>query len=82
MKKCLQEVHKIWHYEGGLYRSGAPVGLRGDTSRLYGDVSGLSGDATGVFGTATGYVGDLDDCLITDEERKAGVYIQDLVPRV
>lgn len=79
MKEALRQICKIWHYEGGLYRSGPHDRLRGDMSRLYGDVSGIEGDATGVFGTCTGIGGNLDQCELTDEDRKKGVFIGDLV---
>ena len=39
----------------------------------------MSGDLSGVRGDLTGVSGDLSDCAITDEERAAGVYINDLI---
>jgi len=55
------------------------TGLRGDCSDLYGDCSGLSGDCTGLRGKCTGLLGDFDLCEITDDERKKGVHIYDLI---
>ena len=53
--------------------------LRGDVSGLRGNVSGLSGSATGLSGNATGLSGDLDSCCISDEDRKKGIPLYDLV---
>ena len=54
-------------------------GLRGDISGLWGNVSGLRGDVSGVFGDATNVKGNLDECKLTDEERKKGVDIKELI---
>ena len=71
--------------------SGGPIRITGKVNRIYGDISGhvgkgfygdvshLSGCCTGVYGQATGKFGDLDSCGITDEDRAAGVDIEDLV---
>jgi hypothetical protein len=48
-------------------------------SKLSGDVSGLSGNVSGLSGNVTGLRGDVDECELTSVERKAGVYITDLV---
>ena len=62
------------------------TGVRGDLSEVSGDLSKVSGDLTdvsgsltGVSGDLTGVWGDLSDCAITDEERAAGVDINDLI---
>ena len=39
----------------------------------------VSGNLTGVRGNLSGVQGDLSDCAITDEERAAGVDINDLI---
>ena len=54
-------------------------GLRGNVSGLSGDVSELRGDATGIRGDATGIRGDLDFCCISDENRRKGISLSDLV---
>ena len=47
---------------------------------LRGEISDeLRGEITGFYGDATGITGNLDKCELTDEERKAGVDICDLV---
>ena len=61
----------------GLY--GNCSGLYGDCSGLYGDCSGLSGDCSGLRGNCTGLRGDLYECDITDEDRKKGIDIAELV---
>ena len=46
---------------------------------ITGDLSNVSGNLTGVRGDLTGVSGDLDLCEITEEERAAGVNINDLI---
>ena len=61
----------------GLY--GNCTGLRGDCTRLNGNCTGLSGDCSGLRGDCTGLRGDLYECDITDEDRKKGIDIAELV---
>jgi len=42
-------------------------------------VTGLSGVVTGIRGDATGIRGNIDDCQLTDAERKSGLNMQSLV---
>ena len=76
----------------GLYGHAYANGIYGDVSGiygrlldsggnryLYGDVSGLRGNVTDVFGEATALHGDLDNCGLTYEDRRAGVDIATLV---
>ena len=53
--------------------------LRGECSDLRGDCSGLWGDCSGLSGDCSGLWGNLDACEITDDERKTGVKIKDLI---
>ena len=55
------------------------TGVRGDLSGVSGDLSGVRGNLSGVRGDLTGVRGDLTDCAITDEDRAAGVDINDLI---
>ena len=55
------------------------TGVRGNLSGVWGDLTGVRGDLTGVRGDLTGVSGDLSDCAITDEDRAAGVDINDLI---
>ena len=94
MKKALSRVTtKLYHYKGdikvdgtngemigdctGLY--GNCTGLRGDCTRLNGNCTGLSGDCSGLRGDCTRLYGDLYECDITDEDRKKGIDIAELV---
>ena len=66
------EMKLYWIDDKGDKHEGCPSGLSGDVSGLSGDVSGLSGDVSGLRG-------NVDDCSITDEERKNGIDVKDLV---
>jgi hypothetical protein len=46
---------------------------------LYGEVTGLSGNVTGLSGDVSGLIGNVDYWGITDDERKNGVNIADLI---
>ena len=50
-----------------------------DGKRIEGFPPCVSGDLTNVRGDLTGVWGDLSDCAITDEDRAAGVDINDLI---
>ena len=39
----------------------------------------ISGDVSGISGNVSGIIGNVDLCEITDEERKNGVDINDLI---
>ena len=41
----------------------------------------VSGDLTGVNGNLTSVNGNIDDCELTDDDRKNGVDIKDLISR-
>lgn len=53
--------------------------LRGNISGMSGDITGLYGDITGLYGDATGLIGNVDDCELTDDDRKASVDVNDLI---
>ena len=53
--------------------------IRGNVSGLTGNVSGLTGDVSGIRGNVSGLTGDVDDCEISEEERKNGIDIEDLI---
>jgi hypothetical protein len=62
--------------------------LSGNVTGLYGDVSGdLSGNVSGLYGNVSGGLrgnvsglrGNVDDCGITDDERKSGVSVSNLI---
>lgn len=94
MKKALKlENQELYFYKDGVKyivnhkdKTTYPSGLLGNVTELSGDVSGLSGDVTGLFGNVSGLsgnctniVGNLDNCEITDEERKKGINIEELI---
>ena len=64
-KKLTRVKTNVYFYENGKKIEGFPPHVRGDL--------------TGVRGNLSGVQGDLSDCAITDEERAAGVDINDLI---
>jgi hypothetical protein len=80
MKKALSRVTtKLYHYKGDIKVDGTNGEMIGDCTGLRGDCSGLSGDCTGLRGDCSGLRGDLYECDITDEDRKKGIDIAELV---
>ena len=73
MKKALKYARKsIYYYSDGRR-------IEGIHSRIRGNVSGISGDVSGIRGEVSGISGDVDLCEISEDERKRGVAIEDLV---
>ena len=57
-----------------------PHKLRGKISNLYGEISpNLRGDISGIQGDCTNIFGNLDDCKLTNEDRKNGIDIKNLL---
>jgi hypothetical protein len=88
MKKSLTRVEKTcWYFDASGKRVigthlnlwGNVSGLWGNVSGLWGDVSDLRGNASNLIGDVSGLRGDFDDCDITDDERLAGMNVDDLV---
>ena len=80
MKKALSRVTtKLYHYKGDIKVDGTNGEMIGNCSGLYGNCSGLYGDCTGLYGNCSGLYGDLYECDITDEDRKKGIDIAELV---
>lgn len=66
MKRALIKPNcNVWWVDNGVRREGCPPGVRGDLSGVRGDLSGVCGD--------------LDDCDLTDDDRRAGVDVADLI---
>ena len=66
MKKALKRVeYKIWHFLNGNKVEGAPFGI--------------TGNLTGIRGALTSITGNLSDCELTEEERKRGVSVEELI---
>ena len=53
--------------------------IRGNLSGIIGDLSGIRGNLSGIIGDLSGIIGDLTDCQLTEEDRKKGIKIEDLV---
>lgn len=53
--------------------------LKRINNKYHGDLTGIWGDLTYVRGDLTDIRGDLDECELTDEERKKGIDINDLI---
>ena len=96
MQKNLTKVDSnVYYFKDGVRVSGVNdrisgnvSGIYGDVSGIYGDVLGIYGDVLGIYGNVSGIYGDvsgisgnLDDCEITEEERKEGININDLIKR-
>ena len=65
MKKCLKkENFEIYHILKGKKINGV--------SGIWGDVSGIRGDVSGIWG-------DVDDAELTDDERRAGIDVSQLL---
>jgi len=73
MKRVLEKVESlVYHYVDGNR-------VDGPHSRVTGDLSGVRGNLFGVSGDLSGVRGDLDDCEISDEDRRRGINISDLI---
>ena len=65
-----------------------PTGISGDLSEIRGNLSGIrgnlseiSGDLSEIRGDLLGISGDLEDCEITEEDRKKGIDIKELIEK-
>ena len=80
MKKALSRVTtKLYHYKGDIKVDGTNGEMIGNCTGLYGNCTSLRGNCTGLYGDCTSLRGDLDECDITDEDRKKGIDIAELV---
>lgn len=94
MKKALVKAEsKIWRFvdgnkvdgpHGQIYGDvsgirGNVSGIRGDVYGIRGDVSGICGDVSGIRGDVSGIRGNIDECGLTEDDRKRGVNISDLI---
>ena len=80
MKKALSRVTtKLYHYKGDIKVDGTNSEMIGNCTGLYGNCTGLYGNCTGLYGNCSGLYGDLYECDITDEDRKKGIDIAELV---
>ena len=71
------DVFGIWGDVSGI--RGDVFGIWGDVSGIRGDVSGIWGDVSGIRGDVSGIWGDVDDAELTDDERRAGIDVSQLL---
>lgn len=81
MKKALTKINEkeIYYYENNVKKIIDRKDKITYPKGLSGDISGLSGNISGISGNCEGVKGNLDDCEITDKERKKGIDISELV---
>jgi len=79
IKKLVKVKTRIWYIKDGKKIDGAHENISGDVSMIRGDVSDIRGDVFNISGGVSEIRGDIDECQITDEERKKGIDIEDLV---
>jgi len=53
--------------------------ITGDLTDITGNLTDITGNLTDITGDLTDITGNIDDCEITDEERKKGINITDLI---
>ena len=75
MKKLLKRKKLELYY----YKNSKKI--VGTHNKISGNVSGISGNVSGISGNVSGISGDLDICEITEEERKRGILIEDLIEK-
>ena len=85
-KKLTRVKTNVYFYKNGKRIEGFPPCVSGNLSNVSGDLTGVSGNLSGVSGRLSGLwvnlsnvSGNLSDCAITDEDRAAGVDINDLI---
>ena len=74
-----EQYEELYHFINRKKIKGIHKNLIGDCSGLKGDCSDLSGDCSGLYGDCTGLRGELDKAMLSEEERKKGIYILCLV---
>ena len=80
MKKALIRNKKpYWYWKNDEQIFDAPDNVSGNLTGISGDLTGIRGNLTGIRGDLTGISGDLDDCDISDADRKKGINIDDLL---
>ena len=72
LRKLSKSNATTWYYKDGARVPGYPRDVWGNLSGVWGNLSGVWGDISGVRG-------NLDDCKITQEDRKAGIHISELI---
>lgn len=65
--------------KGNITKLVGHIFIYGECSDISGNITYIAGDVTGFYGHCTGLEGYLDLAHVTDEERKLGINILDLV---
>ena len=87
MKKALTKIeNKLYYFIDGVRVEGIHKdirgnvsGIRGDVSYITGNVSDIRGNVSDIRGNVSGIRGDVNDCGITEEDRKKGIDISELI---
>ena len=79
IKALTRKAIKLFHFVGTVRVEGPHGKMSGNCSGLSGNCSKLSGNCSGLYGNCTGLRGDLDKCLLQDEDRTRRVDISDLI---
>ena len=86
IKNLVKIEFKIYHIVDGVKIEGAHNRITGNVSDIRGNVSGITGnvsdirgDVSGIRGDVSGIWGNIDRCEISEEDRKKGVNISDLI---
>lgn len=74
MKKMLSQANKLYHIKNDVM-------IDGVNELLTGDCTGLRGNCTGLRGNCYGLTGDIDDCELSEKERKLGIDISELIDK-
>ena len=76
MKKALTK-NKI--LISNVFITGNKSNIYGNAINITGNVSEITGNVTGLRGDVSGIRGNVDDCELTEEDRKNGIDINDLI---
>jgi len=84
MKKILKNINKdqistqniTWLHKSVYWNF---KNISGDVSNICGNVSHISGNMSDINGDVSYIMGNVDDCDISDEERKKWIKIEDLI---
>lgn len=74
-----RSANVLYYFVDDVILNGSSPAMRGNCSGLRGNCSALRGDCTGLCGDCSGLRGDLDDADLSEDERKTGVDLKQLV---
>jgi hypothetical protein len=87
MKTLLKKIpNELFYFANGKKIKGIHDGIAGnvsdiieDVSNIIGNVSNIIGNVSGIQGIVSDLAGNLNECEITPDERKAGINVADLI---